>query len=749
MRKDFSMKKKLNVVLALGCVAGMMVTGCGSLSEEVSKLDEIPAANVEATADNTKNLTYTEEQSMIYSEVADRTLLDLSALDSCDDAEIQQVVTYMESVNAQLTGMSNPDLNVLDNCLSDYLLCEFQKTPNYWQRTQMIIRGIDAESRSVVVDVKYKTINFPKTLRPASKIVLGEDDYQKRLQIRYMHYINILQTKYGGNTNNNLEQMVNKFDEAYGNVQAIYDAQSNDTLTQTIYKTGNQLTYEGLIDNENEQTGATMTVRYILVPDYVLGVNLGIKCKHAYVVDYALDNDFTAGRKAFTEDGYATVSDSVYSHLYSYFKCLDEADYRGLYKLVNNFGAFDMHYQDVFETTYQKHANFTLTLFSVHGSTVECGVTVSDKIRPRGSQMTFPSYSERYYMRLGLIDGKLKILDCILISRKLEGEPEVSTKEAGITGFSQEINLNNEDRKAIEQLICDFSALQLRGPDVTTSAEFGDVVDTSISRSQMTSLQNNMTSLGGVRKVVWLATYQQGTSNYASVQCRELYQADTNAIVEANVVYEFIYKGNRWYVYNYTINNSVKLDTTNLQTTGSLCLVSPGNVDSYTSQIKGTSVESTESVKKEVPTYDYKETTPILKSGIVEQGNAYMHGDTITPEIFAETAPSLGITMTFQEFYDFTDELKRYDDPGVATNASTLYSQVMDFIAIQYNINHSYYNAQQLDELRANFTSDASKTALEKNQLILNALRKIAPESDAYKTVLMLVNAQSNFLQHL
>ena len=96
-----------------------------------------------------------------------------------------------------------------------------------------------------------------------------------------------------------------------------------------------------------------------------------------------------------------------------------------------------------------------------------------------------------------------------------------------------------------------------------------------------------MTSLTGAKKVVFLKNYQQGTSNYASVKCKELFQDDKNAIVEANTTYEFIMKGGNWYIYNYDVNSSVKLDTTNLTTTGSLCLVSPGKIESYTSQIKG------------------------------------------------------------------------------------------------------------------------------------------------------------------
>ena len=112
-----------------------------------------------------------------------------------------------------------------------------------------------------------------------------------------------------------------------------------------------------------------MTVRFILVPNYVLGVNLGLTCEHLYVTNYKLDNDVTEGASIFNEEGYATITDNVYALIYSYFTAIDESNFKGLYKLTSNFQNIDKYWEDVFETTYFKHENFTLSVFSINNTT--------------------------------------------------------------------------------------------------------------------------------------------------------------------------------------------------------------------------------------------------------------------------------------------------------------------------------------------------------------------------------------------
>ena len=713
------MRKRItSFILLLSMLVSL--TGCSGY-DEVTALRNIEALNSESNVTYNYNLSYADEQEMIYAQVIDRQLLDLSTLDKCSDSEVQQVVNYMNQVDDQLIGnirtmlyqdalskyfledMFDDDA-VIDTCFTDYLLAFFERTPYYWQREKTTIRGIDAESRSIVVDVKYTTIDFEKNVKPDSTIVRGEPNYQKMLEVRHNKWLNILQMKINNPKDANLPIMYNEFVEYYGDPNYIFAEQRSLTPTASIFESGNQTTYTGLVDTEGERSGASLTVRYVLVPNYVLGINLGIKCKHMYITEYKLDKDCTEGLTTFTKEGYATVTDSVYNLIYSYFTCIDESDYSGLYKLTHNFKELDKFYYDMFTTTYRKHEGFSISLFDITGTHITCGVTISSKERAKGAEITFPSYTDKYYVELELIDGVLKVENMILLSRKLEGEPAINVYDADVLGFSAKIELDNDDRVSIENLICNFSALQLLKD--TTSDDFSYNVDVSMSSSQLTALKTNMTSLSGVRKVVWLQNYQQGTSNYASVKCKELYQDETNAIVEAEAIYDFILKGGRWYIYNYTVNSSVKLDTTNLNTTGSLCLCSPGSIDAYTSQIKGSISTNLDNVSDTSVAFDHEHYIPVLKDGHVEQGLVKHTVDEIDEAKFNELAN--GTMMEFPvDYVDYIADLDTIkalattlDDPTYATFADEYNTQIYDMFVVYYNIRDSRYNSvEQLEAI--------------------------------------------------
>lgn len=689
-------------------VASSLV-GCSNNSE-LTELKNIQGVGAESSVTENYRLSYTDEQSMIYSQVSDRTLLDLSTLSTCSESELQQVLTYMDNVDSQLVGGTDIAAGVIDECFVNYLLAEFEKTPYYWQRTNTIVRGVDPSSRSIVVDVKYKTIGFDKTLQLKSPLVLGESDYEKKMETRLTRWINILSNKYNNYTSLDWQSSYDEFVRVYGDPEEIYLSQSNNSLMDTVYKTGNQKTYEGLKDNSAEQSSATMTVRYVLVPNYVLGINLGVTCQHLYVIDYKLGNDVTSGLTIFKDEGYTTVTDSVYKLIYSYFQCIDECDYTGLYNLTTNFGSIDRYFEDMFDTSYRKHENFTISLFNITGTHISSGVTISSKIRAKGSSMTFPSYTDRYYFELELIDGVLQVQDMVLLSRTIEGEPTITTDDAEATGFASAIELTNDDRLAIEDLICKFGALQLEGD--TGSINFAQVVDLSMAMSSMTKIQEAMTSLTGVRKATWISNYQQGTSNYASVKCRELFQSADNGVVEATVVYDFILKGGKWYVYEYKITSSVKLDTTNLNTKGSLCLVSPGKVESYSSQLKGTASTS-EGVSDISVAYDHAEYTPVLKTGIVEQGLNKDEGYNLSEEVYVDYLGRLIESAQANTSVEdlnainslITEKVETIPDSGVSTSEDIS----RECVGIYFNIiNNRYLDGEKnraVNELESKFTT--------------------------------------------
>lgn len=739
------MKKK---ILSLMLIATTVVslTGCGD-SDTISELNNISALNAESSVSSNYNLSYTDEQEMIYAQVSNRQLLDLSALSACSSNEIQQVRNYMDSIDNQLVGKVkvvdySDDLTrrtsqglvtddaVVNATLTDYLLSFMQQTPYYWQRTKTTIRGIDSKSRSIVVDVTYKTIGYEKEVQKDSTITLGDPNYDTLVKSRYTKYINILSTMQTNPGDPTLPEKVNDFKTYFGEPEDIIEEQNKYKPTTCIYNSGNQKTYTGLIDSDAEKSTGTMTVRYILVPEYVLGINLGVDCKHMYITDFSLDNDVTKDMSAFTQEGYQTVTDSVYSLVYSYFTALDESDFDGLYKLTDNFQTLDKHYQDVFDSTYQKHDGYSISLFDITGTHIKCGVTISTKERAKNSNMTLPVYTDRYYMELELVGDTLKVDNMVLLSRKLEGEPAITEDEVEDTGFSANIDLDNDDKVSIEKLICNFSSLQLQ--EDTTSDNFSSLVDTSITTNQLSALKTNMTSLTGAKKVVFLQNYQQGTSNYASVKCKELFQDDKNAIVEATTTYEFIMKGGNWYIYNYDVNSSVKLDTTNLTTTGSLCLVSPGKIESYTSQIKGSTSTNLDEVSDISVSFDHKEYTPTEKDGNVEQGYVQYTSADIGADEYNQVKDVAG--LSYSSIEDLNKDIEAVElaltsSEGTDGNVGTIIYQSM---AVYLNIANSYY----MDEVSKQEAMDTAKTNMSNVKSLLDNLKKNNSSLDTQCTFL-------------
>lgn len=712
-------------VVSLGLVATMVLslslTGCGSNSD-IANLNNLQALNSESTV-NSYSLTTSEKEEAVYAQVVARQLLDLTTLDTCTDNEKQQVLQFMNNVDSQLCGTLKAEDGVISEEYTNYLLMEFEKTPYYWQRAETTIRGSDAESRSIVVDVKYNTINFKKDVQGASYLVQGEPNYNQKMQVRFSRWLSILETKYRGN-NVSWEAMYKKFVEVYGNPDDIFDTQRNLNLTETMYETGNQKTYSGLVDSVEEDSDASVTVRYVLTPSYVLGINIGITCSHMYKVSYMLDNDCTEKMELFKDEGYATIADNIYDLLYSYFTCIDESDYNGLYNLTKNFADSDKYYSDYFDTTYRKHEGFTVSLFDISGTKVKCGVSISSKVRTKGSNMTMPLYTDRYYFELELVDNSLQVTNMILLSSALEGEPAISTSDAETTGFVSSIDLDNQDKKDIESLIAEFSASQLLKD--TSSDNFGNIVDTSMGQSQLTDLKKNMVSESGVKKVVWLINYMQGTSNYASVRCRELYQQEDNSINEADVTYNFINKGNKWYIYSYDINSSIKLDTTNLTTTSSLCVCTAGKVDSLTSQVVNTTgSQSGNSLENIGTTYKHDVYTPVLKNGSVEQGLVKLNESTITVEqiksLYEQIMTNYGVSES-DEYFDYSMILSAntlLDTVTPDASASVdLTGTVISLDCMYYNyINNRFINLKEFNDAKTSTKDKISNSVNKLNKL--------------------------------
>lgn len=689
------MKRKVAIGV-VGVAMSVALTGCSG--GEIAQLNSMPSLNSEASVSEGYSMSLGEKQSAIYAQVSERQLLDLSLLSDCSDEEIQAVRTYMDNVDSQLTGGTDIKDGVIDKCFTDYLLSEFEKTPYYWQRTKTIIRGVDSASGNIVVDVTYNTIETEKDIIGDSAIVLGEPHYDEKASIRQEKWNNVLVAKH--NSGRSWEMLWDEFVKIYGDPKEIFESQRNLGLTEQVFETGNQRTYNGVIDSEFDKQGARMTVRYVLVPNYVLGINLGLNCNHMYMIDYKILNDKTEDMSLFKEDGYATITDNITNLMNSYFKCIDENDMNGLYKLTKGFDKLDKYYQDMFETSYRKHGSFSISLFDIEGTHITAGIQVSSKVRAIGSNMTMPSYTDRYFVELELVDEQLKVTNMTLLSRVLEGEPTIDTDELEDEGFAATIDLSNSDKKAIEGLICDFSAIQLQKD--TQSDKFSDIVDFSMSDEKLESTRANMLQIEGVKKVVFLQTYQQGTSNYASVKCRELFQKDDNSITEATVTYEFISKGDKWYVYDYNVLSAIRLDTTNLSTSNSLCYVTPGKVEQYTSQI--VSVKSTDEKEdtgvKDGVVIEHESSAPVLKDGSEEEGLVKMKPEDVTTEELNEFIEKYAeVDEDAEETFGLAEVTSFDGMTGVEQKLSAEYV-LRSAVAIKYNKENNRYNEKELADIK-------------------------------------------------
>lgn len=617
---------KIKRVCAFCTAVLLTFTATGCDTAEVDTLKGIEALNSESEFAGV-NMSVTEKEAAVYAQVSNRTLLDLTTLAEVSENEKQAVLSYMDSVDAQLCGTLDKLNGVIDECYTNYLLMEFEKTPYYWQRTQTKIMGMDSASRSVVIDVTYKTIDFEKTVQKDSYIVKGEPNYNQLLSVRYDRWIGILNNKYGYKDEDYIIEL-DKFKKVYGDPEEIIESQRDASLTDMLFETGNQKTYSELIDSEAEKIGATMTVRFVLVPRYTLGINQGYTCRHMYMTSYALNSDPTNGLKLYTEEDSSAIASSVYNTLKRFYICKDENNYSGLYKLTDDFAGLDKYYGDLFATSYRKHDSFDLSIFNIQGTKIECGVSVSTKVRAKGSNITFPIYTDRYYYTIELVDGELQITNEVLLSRTIEGEPAIDTDAISTTGFTSNISLTNSDKKAIEKLIAEMSAQQLLNDTVSDS--FNDLIDLSLAQSQVDSIKKVASSITGEKKAVWLTSYLTGHSNYASVKCKELYQDEYNSILEVTATYDFIYKGGKWYIYDYSLTTPVRLDTNQLTTKNALCVCSAGKVDSLISQTGSTNEEQKEQGAVAIITVDHEEYEPSLKSkgqGVV----LYTH-ETITEE---------------------------------------------------------------------------------------------------------------------
>lgn len=621
-----------------------IILACSSFSScaikkedaELTTLRDLNAIEDDTVVKDT-GLSASEKEAAVYAQVSNRTLLNLNDLEKVSDEDIQAIMSYMDNVNQQLTGSILPSDGVISQAYTDYLLTLFEKSPYYWQRSKMTVCGMDSASRSVIVDVTYKTIDFAKDIMPVSGLPKGAPQYDTLAKVRYSHWLDVLQFKYGAlgwGIDDDSDKVpdyidtqspeygvylgkLNAFKEAYGEPSDIFASQINAEPTELVYATGNQRTFSGLVDSDLEKNGGEITIRYVLVPRYSMGINRGYTCKYMYLLKYEIDDTEYVSKERVDPELTGSIEETIEETLTSYFTALDEDNFSGLYRLSNNFGAIDGYYEDYFSTTYRKHGSITFTVVDLTGTRVDCLVTVSEKERPRGTEMSLPIYNSTYrvVMDLDTSSSILKVSDITLLSMVLKGEPALNADWVKTTGFNSNITLTSSDKKSIEDLVANFGVLQLA--QNTKGTDFSGAVDTSISDNQMAKLKSSMLSVSGDKKVVWLTSYTQGTGNYASVRCRELVNKD-GRIKELTTVYDFLNIGGEWKISGYTIESNVQLSTGDIVTKNALCVCTAKEVEemTYTSTISDSDLStSAGEIATNAVSTDFEDGLPTLKNG--------------------------------------------------------------------------------------------------------------------------------------
>ena len=585
------MKKKL-ILFLLSCTLASTLIGCDN--SEITQLKNISAMEAESKV-QAVNLSASDKASQVYTQVSNRKLLDLSTLDSVPNEDLGAVGSFMDKANAQLKG---DDTNkVLQDEFISYLLFEMESTPNYWTVSDQQIKGMDATSRSVIVDVTYKSNGAPKPVQLDSKLPLGTKKYDTLAKVRWERWQEVCKAKYRTSSvnPNKYAELREEFVKNYGDPYEIIATQRQDSLAKVMYEKKSVNTYSCMQNTDNAGINATMTVRYVLVPKYTMGVNLGLECKHMYITDYALDSDPTSGMTVSTDKGNDVINDNIDKTLHSYFTAIDEDNHYGLNSLIKDYGKWDKHFDDMFQTTYKKNRGYTISLFSIDGTKIKCGVTLDRSVRAKETKMTLPNYTDRYLFTLELVGDKLQIVEETLLSSKLTGEPQIGSAAAETTGFKSDITLTVADKQAIEKLVGDLGSVQL-GKDYS-SEKFGETVDLSMASSDLTAVKTSLESAEGVKKATWISSYVQGFSNYASIKTRELYQKEDGSLAEGSASLDFINKGGRWYVYNYALNSLNKLDSTTFSSKNALCISTPTGIEEFNSQATLSTNQTTDADK--------------------------------------------------------------------------------------------------------------------------------------------------------
>ena len=572
-------KRVLSALMSVALLVAA-VTGCGG-NEGVNVKTVEPLSFEEVASNKAQNLTADEKESIVYRYMSDSISIDTEKLIAASEEEITDINQFVSDLNDYLTKGKGDSIS---DDLINYMLMEFARTPYEWTQTKTSIQGVDPSSRLMFVDVTYTTNGNKKQVLERSTITKGCTGEEILKQARYDDYMEYLEAQYSGDMS--ADKLYSDFVKKWGNPDDIIAAQTDDTLTERIAKQTNltggigKYTYSGLIEPDYAQTTGMITFRLILNYRFNLGQKRGLEVKALYLKDYTAGNYETlSGMSPVTDEtGLEVIKPYITRLLNSYRKAVEEINHIGLYQLFTDYAGLDKYYVDYGRYTYNKGEGFTYDIVGRSDTTLTLLVHRTQKVRARGSNMTFPTYMEELIAEVKLCDDdKLRLNYIIPIKSVMTGEPISVIKD--VEGISEQMlfassAFTEENKAKVENLIEQFSIYQLNQKiDADT---FVQLIDIGISQDDLTMLQDTVSAISANEKITWVSGYITKSNSYVEVKLREIYIGDINNF-DTEAVLSMINRDGVWKVVSYVRTLNVKTDKTDVNDMHCLCRVKKGD----------------------------------------------------------------------------------------------------------------------------------------------------------------------------
>lgn len=550
--------------LLLPLTGVLLLSACGSSISSIK-----PLSMEEVTNKRMAEMSQEEKEGLIYKAVSDRVMVDSKNLMKIPQSDLNAISNVFTTINSSLQS-GHP--KILKEDYANYLLLEFARTPYQWKQTKIDAVGFDPSARLYFVDVTYETTDKMKNVVPKSKIPNGSPDGEALKQKRYQDYTNYLTAKTSAAPN--AGSLLRDFKKAWGNPNTIRDEQQGYSLIQrTAQASGSssdlgRLTYSGLVKNSMFNTGAKMTVRYVLKYKYNLGEETDLDVASLYVKNYDLNDakgietQLAQGRDKKT--GTEVLKPFIDKLLISYHKAVEESNDLGLYSLFTDYGDVDKYYRDISDYTYNNAEGYKFDVLSRQGTTVYVKVDRINHIRAKGANMSMPTYDESWIYTLKLDSDDTIRLDSVnLVKSTLVGEPLSIIKD--VSGVSDMIqysgeSFTKENKAKIIDAIKKFSKVVYTGK--TDTKEFSEAVDVGISDNNLEKMTKQISSLqDNNKKTTYIVSWNTKTNVYASLTIREIFETNDQGNLDTEATIDLVNRDGVWKVSNYTRTMSIKTNS--------------------------------------------------------------------------------------------------------------------------------------------------------------------------------------------